>query len=178
MIANKLVIREILLSEYDALGNLTIDVYSQLPEMPSKEVMPDYYGLLKNVKARANTPTVKIFSAYDEQNKMLGGVIFIGDMAYYGSGGSATTLKKSAGFRLLVVAPSAQGMGVGRALTEFYIEQAKLLAVEYLVMHTTKSMAVAWKIYQKMGFKPFPEIDFDQSGLAVYGFRRAIVKQE
>jgi len=178
MKASKLVIRETFLSEYDALGNLTIDVYSQLPDMPSKEAMPDYYGLLKNVEARANTPTVKIFSAYDEQNHILGGVTFIGDMAYYGSGGSAITLKKSAGFRLLVVAPSAQGMGVGRALTEFCIEQAKVLAVEYLVMHTTKSMAVAWNMYQKMGFEPFSEIDFDQSGLAVYGFRKAIAKQK
>lgn len=160
--------------DYAALGALTVEVYSKLPNMPSPETMPEYYQLLRDTKLRAEMPTTKIFSAYNESNQLLGGVTFIGDMAYYGSGGTATTMKNSAGFRLLAVAPNARGLGTGKALSIYCIEEAIKLNVEQLIIHSTHSMKVAWKMYKTLGFEPFPEIDFDQSGLAVFGFRKRL----
>ncbi len=161
-------------NDFDALGNLTVEVYSNLANMPSSQIMPEYYQLLRDTRSRALQPTTKIFAAYSETNQLLGGVTFIGDMAYYGSGGTATTIKNSAGFRLLAVATEARGFGVGKALSIFCIEEAVKLNVEQLIIHSTHSMQVAWKMYQKLGFERFPEIDFDQSGLAVFGFRKRL----
>jgi GNAT superfamily N-acetyltransferase len=161
-------------SDYCELGELTVAVYSGLANMPSRDVMPEYYQLLRDTQSRAESPTTKIFAAYDESNQLLGGVTFIGDMAFYGSGGSATTIKNSAGFRLLAVAPEAQGLGVGKALSVYCIGQARELNVEQIIIHSTHAMQVAWKMYEKLGFEPFPEIDFDQSGLAVFGFRKRL----
>ena len=40
-----------------------------------------------------------------------------------------------------------------------------------VVIHTTKSMQVAWIIYEKLGFKRSEDLDFMQGTLAVFGFR-------
>ena len=70
----------------------------------------------------------------------------------------------------MAVGPNARGLGVGRALTEYCILQAQELGSSQMVMHTTKSMQVAWGMYERMGFEPMPEIDFKQASLSVYGF--------
>jgi GNAT superfamily N-acetyltransferase len=171
-------IKECHRDDYAKLGQLTVSVYSSLPDMPSASEMPEYYQLLADTAARANRPTTKIYSAYDKHKRLLGGVTFIGDMKYYGSGGSAPQIKNAAGFRLLAVSSEAQGLGVGKALSLFCIEQAKALNVEQLIIHSTHSMKVAWKMYQKLGFEAFPEIDFNQSGLAVFGFRKWLNNEE
>jgi len=163
-------IREAREQEYLPLGDLTVKVYANLLNMPGPEVMPDYFELLRDVAGRAATPSVKIFVALDDNQTLLGGVTYIGDMKYYGSGGTAGEVKNAAGFRLLAVNPDVRGGGVGRALTEHCINRAKQDGVDKVIIHTTQSMQVAWSMYEKIGFIRFPEIDFDQNGLAVYGF--------
>lgn len=166
----KFQIREASEEEYEAIGKLTVEVYSNLPNMPSEGEMPKYYSLLRGTSERAQMSTVKIFVAVDSQDELLGSVTFVGDMQYYASGGKAPSIKNSSGFRLLAVGPAARGLGVGRALTEFCILKAQQLGSSQMVMHTTKSMQVAWGMYERMGFKPMPEIDFQQASLSVYGF--------
>lgn len=34
-----------------------------------------------------------------------------------------------------------------------------------------RAMAVAWRLYEKMGFERSPDLDFDQNGLPVFGSR-------
>ena len=166
----KFLIREALEEEYENIGKLTVEVYSNLPNMPSEDEMPKYYSLLRGTRKRAEMLTVKIFVAVGSQNELLGCVTFVGDMKYYASGGRAPSIKDSSGFRLLAVGPNARGLGVGRALTEYCISKAQELGSSQMVMHTTKSMQVAWAMYERMGFKPMPEIDFQQASLSVYGF--------
>lgn len=164
------IIREASRNEFDAIGKMTVEVYSNLPDIPSEEEMPKYYALLRNTLDRAEMPTVKIFVAVDHENAILGSVTFVGDMRHYASGGKATSIVDSSGFRLLAVGANTQGMGVGKALTEYCIDQARALGSKQLLMHTTKSMQVAWGMYERMGFTPMPEIDFQQASLSVYGF--------
>ena len=174
-VSDKFIIREAKPSEYLNLGDLTVDVYAKLPDMPGPDKMPAYYELLKDVKGRAESPTVKIYVAVDQDQKILGGVTFIGDMQYYASGGSATSVKNSSGFRLLAVGPRARGLGVGKALTQYCVERARELGGQQVVMHTTKSMQVAWGMYERMGFQRMPEIDFKQGELQVFGFSLPLI---
>ena len=39
------------------------------------------------------------------------------------------------------------------------------------MLHTTKIMQAAWTMYDGLGFVRFPEIDFRQGSLDVFGFR-------
>ena len=65
-----------------------------------------------------------------------------------------------AAFRLLAVDPSAQGKGVGRAVTEACIERARAAGAPALGLHTTEPMSVARAMYERMGFERVPRYDF------------------
>ena len=92
-------------------------------------------------------------------------------MARYGSGGTATSVKNASGMRLLGVDPKHRGAGVGSALTQACIQMAGDRGHAQVVLHTTQAMQVAWGLYQRMGFKRSPDLDFMQEDLAVFGFR-------
>jgi ribosomal protein S18 acetylase RimI-like enzyme len=92
-------------------------------------------------------------------------------MKQYGSGGTASTIANAAGIRLLAVMPECRGQGIGKALTQFCIEQARELGKAKVILHSTKAMATAWTMYERMGFERLAEIDFKQGNLDVFGFR-------
>jgi GNAT superfamily N-acetyltransferase len=161
-------------SDYEALGEMTVTVYEQLPGMPDSSEQPEYYSMLKDVESRARIPTIKILIAVTPENELLGGVTFIGDVKYYASGGTVSENINCSGIRLLVVKPEARNSGIGKALTEACIQRAKDAGTSQVVLHTTKSMEIAWRMYEKIGFLRSPDLDFHQGKLAVYGFRLKI----
>ena len=91
-----------------------------------------------------------------------------------GSGGTATKAINASGIRLLAVDPNTRGMGVGKALTLGCIQYARDRKQSEVILHTTKAMEIAWGMYEKMGFRRSPDLDFKQEQLAVYGFRLKI----
>jgi GNAT superfamily N-acetyltransferase len=161
-------------SEFTALGQLMVLVYSQLDGFPKPEEQPAYYQLLANIGDFTQKPGVEVLVAVSVQGELAGGVVFFHDMQHYGSGGSATQEKDAAGFRLLAVAPSARGMGVGKLLTLACIQRAKDAGHRQLIIHSTKAMQTAWRMYEKLGFKRAEELDFMQGALPVFGFRLSL----
>ena len=157
--------------DYDSLGRMTVDVYETLDGMPDRTEQSDYYAMLFNVAGRAEVPTTEIWVAEGQNKKLLGGVTFIGDVAHYGSGGTVSTNKNCAGIRLLAVSSVSRNLGVGRALTQTCIDRASEIGASQVLLHTTKAMAVAWRLYEKMGFSRSEDLDFMQEKLKVYGFR-------
>jgi GNAT superfamily N-acetyltransferase len=157
--------------EYEALGKMLVAAYAALPGMPSPAEQPDYYAMLADVAARAAKPALTVLVAADPAGKLLGSIDFIDDMTQYGSGGSASTVIDAAGVRLLAVEDAARGKGVGKALTLFCIDRAREIGKHRLVLHTTRVMQAAWAMYEGFGFVRFPDIDFQQGNLDVFGFR-------
>jgi ribosomal protein S18 acetylase RimI-like enzyme len=142
---------------------------------------PEYYNLLEDVAGRAARPALGIWVAIGEAGEPLGSVDFIEDLRHYGSGGTASEIPNAAGIRLLAVRPDCRGGGVGKALTRFCIERARELGKEIVVLHTTRAMETAWAMYERLGFKRLPGIDFRQGDLEVFGFQlsvKAPVKRE
>lgn len=166
-----LTIRQAQPEDYVPLGKLLVDAYASLPGMPSPREQPDYYAMLGDVASRAARPALTVFVATDDQNRLLGSIDFIDDMAQYGSGGPASTVKNAAGIRLLAVDTAFRGQGAGKALTLFCIDRARASGKARLVLHTTKAMQTAWAMYENLGFVRFPEIDFLQGKLEVFGFQ-------
>jgi GNAT superfamily N-acetyltransferase len=164
-------IREANPDEYSQLGNLMVAVYAQLEGFPGPEEIPDYYDTLKNVGDLTENPKTKLFVAVSDRGSVDGGLVYYGDMKYYGAGGEATLNQHAGAFRLLAVNPNIRGKGLGKRLIQACFDQARKEGFDQLLIHSTKYMMVAWKMYERMGFTRFPEIDFEKSGVKVHGFR-------
>jgi ribosomal protein S18 acetylase RimI-like enzyme len=60
---------------------------------------------------------------------------------------------------------------VGTALVARCIERARQRGHRQVVLHTTRAMVSAWRMYGRLGFVRAPELDFAQDGLPVFGMR-------
>jgi len=148
-----------------------VQVYSQLEGFPKESEQPEYYKLLHNVGEFTNKPDTELIVVVSPGDKIVAAVVFFGDMQHYGSGGAATREKNSAGFRLLAVDPLARGQGLGKLLTNECINRARNKNLSQVIIHTTKAMQQAWKMYESLGFKRSEDLDFLQQGFPVFGFR-------
>jgi ribosomal protein S18 acetylase RimI-like enzyme len=164
-------IREARPEEHAELGRLIVDAYANLPGMPSVAEQPEYYERLMDVAQRAANPSIRVFAAVGDAGELLGSVDFVEEMKEYRSGGTAGEVRDAAGIRLLAVRPDGRGKGVGKALTEYCMQRAASLGRAQVVLHTTRAMETAWKMYERLGFVRFPEIDFQQGRLDVFGFK-------
>lgn len=105
----------------------------------------------------------------------------VGCVSYYPPGSKASYPSESftdhwpdewASFRLLAVDPAARGLGVGRRLTEWCIEQGTAAGAPAMGLHTTHVMEVARAMYERMGFERAPAYDFYPSdGIVVEAYR-------
>jgi GNAT superfamily N-acetyltransferase len=170
-LVSSLTIRPVRPEECESLGRLLVKAYAALPGMPQPDEQPDYYAMLANVAGRAARPALTVFVAANAAGELVGSIDFIADMRHYGSGGTASTVPDAAGVRLLAVDDAYRGKGAGKALARFCIERARGLGKARLVLHTTRAMQTAWAMYEGLGFVRFPEIDFQQGKLAVFGFQ-------
>jgi len=164
-------IREAKPTEFSQLGELLVTVYAQLEGFPGPDKIPGYYRILKDIGDFTKHPKAKLFVAISDKGVIDGGLVYFGDMRYYGAGGEATTNQKGAAFRLLGVNPETRGKGLGGLLIKACISQAKKENHKHLLIHSTKSMMTAWKMYERIGFVRYPEIDFNQNNVSVFGFR-------
>lgn len=157
--------------EFAELGKLMVQVYSQLEWFPKEDEQPNYYKMLANIGELINNPETELLVGISPDNKIVGGVVYFGDMKYYGSGGTATKVQSASGFRLLAVANEARGCGIGKLLTNECIKKAMNKKQRQVIIHSTKAMQIAWKMYESMGFKRSEDLDFMQGELPVFGFR-------
>ena len=157
--------------EFEEVGKLMVEVYSQLDGFPKPSEQPNYYKMLANVGDFTTKPETELLVAISSQGKIAGAVVYFGDMKYYGSGGTATQEKNAGGFRLLAVDPSTRGRGIGQLLVNECINKAKNKKLSQVIIHTTMAMQTAWKMYERLGFRRSEDLDFMQGELAVFGFR-------
>lgn len=171
MTATEFTVRNAKPSEYEAVGQLMVEVYAALKGFPKPAEQPQYYEMLANVGQLTLKPDTELIVAVTNDDQIGGAVVYFGDMQHYGSGGAATQEKNAAGFRLLAVSDQERGKGLGKLLTLACLEKAKEQKQSQLIIHTTNAMKPAWKMYEKIGFKRSEDLDFLQGNLEVFGFR-------
>lgn len=64
-------------------------------------------------------------------------------------------------FRMLAVAPAAQGRGVGRALALLCEERARAHGAEAMVLSSLPEMFAAHALYARLGYTRLPDRDWD-----------------
>lgn len=144
-------IRDVTAAEHAALGELTVRAYAQLPGRPTSE---RYAAKLRDVASRARAAEVLV--AVSDDGEVLGGVTYVGDPA---SPYAEFSEPDEACFRMLAVAPEAQGKGVGPALVEACVERARRDGKRRLTLLTTPNMTTAHRVYERFGFRRVPESD-------------------
>jgi GNAT superfamily N-acetyltransferase len=169
--SSALTIRDLRPSEFDAIGELMVEVYSNLEGFPTPQEQPHYYELLANIGRFTEKPNARVLVAESDQGALVGGIVYFGDMAEYGSGGIATSVKGASGIRLLGVSPHHRNTGAGRALANACIRLAREKGHSQVILHTTQAMQTAWRLYEKLGFVRSEDLDFLQQGFSVFGFR-------
>lgn len=169
--STQLTVRDLHPSEFDALGQLMVEVYSNLDGFPKPADQPHYYEMLAGIGRFTEKPSARVLVALSAEGNLVGGVVYFGDMAEYGSGGIATSVKGASGIRLLGVGRKFRNAGAGKALAKACIQLAKEEGHSQVILHTTQAMRVAWGLYERLGFTRSEDLDFLQQGLPVFGFR-------
>jgi len=154
-------IRLVRTEEFDAVGDLMVRAYRQLPDAAAAA---PYEPRLRDVAGRAELAEVLV--AIDDSGMPLGSVTFVP-----GPGPLAESEDPDdAHIRMLAVAPEAQGRGVGRALVEACIERARAAGKRRVLLKTRQSMASAHRIYGSLGFRPEPLLNRDQGNVPLLGY--------
>lgn len=117
------------------------------------DVASAYRAELADVAGRG--PRAEVYVA-EVAERVIGSVTFFPDAADDGHpwppGGSV--------LRLLAVDPGARGRGTGERLAVACVERARSCGARYLGLHTAPTMAVARRMYERLGFERTPEHDF------------------
>jgi GNAT superfamily N-acetyltransferase len=153
--AEDVVVRPVRPGEYEAVGDVTVAAYLTLDGFAPGE---RYAAELRDVAGR--TETAEVIVAADDQGQIVGGVTFVpgfGPLAEF-EGVDESRM------RMLAVAPEAQGRGIGRLLAEACIDRARATGRSRLVLHTTRAMAAAHRLYRGLGFARAPERDVRTPG--------------
>jgi ribosomal protein S18 acetylase RimI-like enzyme len=126
--------------EYEALGEIAVLAYGEL------ETDLSYLDEVRDVARRA--AAVPVLAAVERDGTLLGSVAYVPGPGPY----AETEAEDEAGFRMLSVAPWAQGRGVGRALVEAVLERARIEGRAGLSILTRPSMVAAHGLYESLGF--------------------------
>lgn len=80
--------------------------------------------------------------------------------------------------RMLAVASELRGRGIGTALLNECIRRARASGASDLGLHTSGSMDVAIRMYERMGFVRAPEFDFRPEGAElVTAYRLSLLRE-
>lgn len=146
-------IREARPEELAAAGDLVVRAYLGL-EGPSHSA---YLERIRDAAGRARHCPILVAVDADD-GALLGCVTYVPDHA---NPFAELEREDEAGFRMLGVAPEAQGRGVGQALVEACIARGHADRRSGMAISTSPTMRTAHRLYERLGFRRAPTRDFD-----------------
>lgn len=138
--------------EYEAIGELTVDAYELSGQLSAES--NGYRDELVNVAGHAREGEVLV--AVQPDGEVLGSVLFV----LPGSAYAEVAAPGDAEFRMLAVAPRAQGRGVGEALVRACVDRARAVGARALVISARDFMETPLRLYRRLGFVRIPERDW------------------
>jgi GNAT superfamily N-acetyltransferase len=153
--------------DLDTLGQIVLTSYRVLPGHPHE---PDYEVQLADVAARAREAVV--FGAFADRVP-LGCVTYVPDST---SPHAEGLRDDEAGFRMLGVAPAAQGRGTGEALVQRCLDEARGAGKRAMFIYSGDWMETAHRLYKRLGFVRVPERDWvlQEPSITLLAFRREL----
>lgn len=140
-------VREARPEEYPLLEDAIVEAYRA-----SMEVSAEYEADMRRLAQHA--ASYRVWVAVDETDEVLGTVLTPrADVPYTGHGEP----EGERAFRLLTVAPSARGRGVGRLLIDHAIAEIAATGARRVSIWTGAQMPAAVRLYESYGFTRHPE---------------------
>ena len=161
------VVRDARDDERTTVRELTLRAYAEYAAVMAPTA---WAGLERAVRAALDSEEAAELIVAEHRGELVGSVMLFppASDAYGGMAGRASWPE----LRLLAVAPEARGLGVGRALVDECVRRARRTGASELGLHTSASMRVAMRLYERMGFVRAPEYDFQPEGAErVEGYR-------
>lgn len=150
------VVREVERRELAAAGDVVVRAYQGLDD-EATAAHGAYLEHIRDVAGRVrHCPVLVAVDSLD--GTVRGCVTYVPDHA---NPFAEVEREGEAGFRMLGVAPEAQGRGVGRALAEACIDRARVDGRTGVAISTRPVMRTAHRLYERLGFRRAPERDFE-----------------
>jgi ribosomal protein S18 acetylase RimI-like enzyme len=138
--------------EFTAVGELTLAAYVADGFL----VEDDFYAVeLRAAAARAAAAEL-VVAVDPATHDMLGTVTF----CVHGSPYAEVSQAGEAEFRMLAVAKTARGRGIGNDLARWCVDQARERGCRAVVLSSLEEMHTAHRLYERMGFRRLPERDW------------------
>jgi len=134
-----------------AVGEVTVAAYADFTEGD----VDDYVEHLRDATRRNREAEVWVATP-DDSEEILGTVTICPS----GSPWREISKPDEGEFRMLAVAPSARGAGVGAALVDLVVDRFRREAARAVVISTLPVMRSAHRIYEHVGFTRAPELDW------------------
>ncbi len=153
-------IRDARPEEGDSIQTVTLAAYEQYAD-----AMPHWQMYRQQLLARLNEQGSEARIVAERDGAIIGSVLLYPDTANV-----YETETANAGWpevRLLAVAPSERGQGVGKALLDECVRRARASGATTLGLHSEDIMEAAVRMYQGRGFMRAPETDFSPSETAI-----------
>lgn len=144
--------RRVLPEEYAAVGALTLAAYEPFLLGPDDV----YRARLVDTATRDSQAEVWVAVDPDNSGRVLGAVTVCPPESPWREIAGA----KEGEFRMLAVEPSAQGRGVGRALTTMVVDRFRAEGDHTVVLSSLDLMSTAHALYERLGFVRAPERDW------------------
>jgi GNAT superfamily N-acetyltransferase/quercetin dioxygenase-like cupin family protein len=141
-------------SDLPAVRRVLLAAYQEYATALPPAVFGRYLAEILDVEDRFGSGRLLVA---EHGGRVVGTVTYYDDAATEGLGWPAGW----AGLRALGVAPSARGLGVGRALVDACRRRALAAGAPALTLHTGGFMTAAVALYERMGFRRDPAYDFD-----------------
>ncbi|MCL8024815.1 GNAT family N-acetyltransferase [Nocardioides bruguierae] len=137
------------------VGEVTVAAYSSFLLGPSDPYVPR----LRDARARADEAELWVAGSAEHphgRSEALGSVT----LCPPGSPWREIAAEGEGEFRMLAVAPGAQGQGVGGALVEHVLERCREAGDAAVVLSSLPQMGDAHRLYARHGFVRVPERDW------------------
>jgi ribosomal protein S18 acetylase RimI-like enzyme len=150
-------VRPAIEAEFEVAGAICVAAYRADGQLPpaNQATGHDYSITLADVAGRAEHADVLV-AVDDADDAVLGCVTF----AHPGTRFAELSRPGEAEFRMLGVAPRAQGRGVGAALVQACIDRATDLEFRAIVICVRDFNDTAKRLYSRFGFVRVPELDW------------------
>jgi ribosomal protein S18 acetylase RimI-like enzyme len=147
------------------VGELTVAAYA-----PLLHGELDYVERLRDAARRDREAELWVATA-DDSEELLGTVTLCPE----GSPWREIARPGEGEFRMLAVAPAAQGRGVGTALVELALERFGADGCSAVVLSSSTTMTTAHRVYDRLGFRRTPELDWSPvAGVDLIAYRKEL----
>jgi GNAT superfamily N-acetyltransferase len=158
-------IRPVHPSELERVGELTVQAYAVDGFVTESDGYADH---LRDAATRAREAEVYVAVLPDRPEEVAGTVTFCPQ----GSPWCELAASGEGEFRMLAVAPKARRRGVAAALVSVCVERSVELGYSAVVMSSLPVQRDAHRIYERLGFRRTPDLDWSPDiGVVLLAFR-------